>query len=507
MLATSRFVTHIVRRLTVPALAVLCCALAGCGVINDDEEDTTFHVRGLNLIANAPSLEFYLGDTLVATAGYGESPASHAGPGGSHATSLQAVRAAPLITDSDADDDEDDSYAVGQSVDYTFAGRTDYTLVAYGDLSAPQLFLAQIPEPQDLGNNRIAWQILQAAPNFQTADVYITAPLADISTATYAATVSFQQQTNFAELTVHADPDLVDETDDDALYADFTIELRAAGTDQRLCRFEGLRVTEKNRVQLVIADTDGPGPAHVQLIVLRSDGTSEVLQDADNDTQVRFVHVSHDTPSLDVLSGSSFQTPIAQNIGFRGFSSYVNVANGKVDLIGVPTGNPSVSSIAFAEGFTALANQHYSAYAIGQLADDLDATLLTDTVRSVARQGSVRFLHASHSLRDESLDVYLTLPGQAIDFTSDDDDASGDDEDDDDETLRRGTLAYRGNIGYFTGLPGEFDVQFYRSGTSIRLIGPLRFQITDGKVQTWVLADSEAGVPELLAVDDAAATP
>ena len=53
---------------------------------------------------------------------------------------------------------------------------------------------------------------------------------------------------------------------------------------------------------------------------------------------LKFVHISHDTPALDVTVGSGLADPLAQNVAFRQSTGYVDIADGENGMIAVPAG-------------------------------------------------------------------------------------------------------------------------------------------------------------------------
>jgi len=228
------------------------------------------------------------------------------------------------------------------------------------------------------------------------------------------------------------------------------------------------------------------------------DGYSGTLQDTADQAAVRVVHVSSDTPALDVIRGSSLNTPLAQNVAFRDHSPYVRVPTGEVDLIAVPTGGTNV--FLFVEEFTAARGGAYSAYAIGPLAT-VDARVLTDDRRSVPTQSKFRFLNAAPSqIEGDGVDIYVTLPGQALDFDSTDDKDTTDDA----TQFRRATaLTYSSSSDFAILQSGTYQVRIFATGTS-RMLLDTQITVADGSVQTIVLNDDrDTADLELMGVEEA----
>ena len=463
--------------------------LASCkNVLND--EDESFHLRVVNLLEDSPAVQYYVDSTSIASTGYLAATALGAARPGTHAMSFKALRPQSL----DADDTTD-PIDLGGSFSQDFGRDRDYTVFAYGTLNDVRTFVIDEPSDKgDLDDDFIEWQMVNAAPNLPAVDVYLTAPEAHITSAEKVATIDFGGKTTPSKLKLFPRSDVTDE--DAALIVDMTFELRDPNTGARLYNSGKIRVGEQTRLLFAVARNIGPGPSG--LVLMGLDGNTSTMQDADDQAVVRVVHVSSDTPALDVIRGSSFNTPLARNIAFRDHSSYVNIPTGEVDLIAVPTGGTNV--FLFVEEFAALRGGAYSAYAVGPLAT-VDARVLTDDRRRVPTQSRFRFLNAAPSQQDgDGVDIYVTLPGQTLDFDSTDD---TDTKDDAAQFRRATTLTFSFSSDYVTLKSGTYQVRVAATGTS-RMLLDTQITVNDGSVQTYVLNDDpDTAVLELMPVDEA----
>lgn len=188
--------------------------------------------------------------------------------------------------------------------------------------------------------------------------------------------------------------------------------------------------------------------------------------------------------------GSGLADPLAQNIGFRQSTLYVDIADGENGMIAVPAG--AGSPYVFFEEFAAAGGGYYTAYAMGP-ASVVDAVVMAADGRSIPTQASFRFVHGAGSLEDrEPLDLYLRLPGQGVDFS-------------DDETVPDiSSLTYQTASTYFTLKAGEYDIYFAYAGTSTVVMGPRSFQVVNGDIKSLVLTDDGNGSLDFMAVSDAA---
>lgn len=462
--------------------AGMAMLVVACDNNSLNEDETTFHLRSLNLVADSPGLLIDLDDTTVHSLNYGGSSSFSAGHPGRHDVTFHA--ALPADLDDDDDDDETET-PVGGSTSYTFLAGTPYTLVVYGQLADIRSYVVEgFNQRDDVDDDKLVLQFTNASPDVGAVDVYITATDAGVATRQYVDTLALTESSTPVELTLVRDDDDLD--DDSTLTTDVVVELMAPGSTDAIYRSDAISFSEQGRVLLAIADSNGPGTTPVQLVT--PSGTSH--RNAVDSAALKFVHISHDTPALDVTVGSGLADPLAQNIAFRQSTSYVDIRDGENGMIAVPAG--AGSPYVFFEEFTAAGGGYYTAYAMGP-ASLVDAVVMAADARSVPTQASFRFVHGAGSLEDdEPLDLYLRLPGEGVDF-------------DDDETAPNvASLTYQTASSYFTLKEGDYEIYFAYADTSTIVMGPAPFQITNGDVTSLVLLDDGNGNLELMPVEDAA---
>lgn len=466
----------------VACVAALATLTAACdnGSLNKDE--TTFHMRALNLVEDSPSLTVDLEDTTVHTVSYGGGSGFSAGHPGRHDITFHALLPADL--DDDDDDDETETDVTG-STSYTFLAGTPYTLVMYGTLADVRTYMIEaLNQRDDVDDDKLVLQFTNASPNASEVDVYVTAADAGVTTRRYVDTLALTETSSPLELTLVRDDDDLD--DDSTLTTEVVVELMRPGTTDAIYRSDSLTFSEQSRLLLAIANSNGPGTTPVKMVAAGG-GT---YRNAADGAGLKFVHISHDTPALDVTVGSGLADPLAQNIGFRQSSAYADIKDGENGMIAVPAG--AGSPYVFFEEFTATGGGYYTAYAMGP-ASVVDAVVMAADGRSVPTQATFRFIHGAGNLEDEEpLDLYLRLPGETVDF------------DDDDTGPNEASLEYQTATTYFTLKEGDYDVYLYYSGTSTLVMGPTSFHVSNGDITSWVLLDDENGNLELMPVSDAA---
>ena len=464
-------------------------ALAGCRkILNNDEEK--MNTRMVNLLVDAPAVQYKLDDTVIASSVYQGSTSLSAARPGSHPISFGALRPTSLVST-----DTTEPIALPGNFTRDFAKDTDYTIIAYGTMDAVQTLVLEDPTSKDdLADDTIELKFVNAAPNVGSIDIYITAPEGGVTTPENLGTVALGGKTPVRSMKLTKRADVTDPNA--SLFTDLTVEVRESGTGTVLYTSTKFRITEQARVTLAVSRNVGPGPSPVQLVGI--EGLSGPFTAPTDQAAVRVVNLSPDTPPIDVIRASSTTTPIAQNLAFRGRSDYVLVPNGDVDLIAQPSGGQT-SVFLFLEEITAVAGTSYSAYAVGPLAS-IDAQVLTDDRRKVPTQAKFRFLNAAPSQIDgDGVDIYVTVPGLVLDFDSTDDKDTTDDA----PQFRRGTATvFHGVTDSFVYKAGTYQVRVMDTGTS-RVLLDTTVTLVNGTVQTFALIDNENGQLELQTVDEA----
>lgn len=472
------------------AAAVAVLGLAACDdVLNKDDEDS-FQTRIVNLIEDSPTVQYKIDTTVVSSSGYQAASGLNSARPGSHSVSFQVLRPQTLIKD-----DDTTPIDIGGTFERSFEKDKNYTIVAYGRLDSVQtLILDQPKDPDDVAEEKIELTFANVAPNLPSVEVFITAPEAHIDSPESLGVLATGTLSATRTMQLFQRADVTD--DDAALFTDMKIELRDPTTGTVLFNSATIRVTEQTRILFAVTKNIGPGPSTVQMMGL--DGVSGIFTDVNDRAAVRFVHVSADTPALDIIKPASTNQFIAQNIAYRDRSPYVLVEDGDVALIAQPA-DPGSAVFLFLEEFSAAAGLSYSAYAVGPLAS-VDAQILTDRRRSIPTESAFRLLHAAPSGEGEDgFDVYLTLPDQVIDFDSSDD---SDTTDDAAQFRRAVNFSYQGQLDYMTLKPGTYRLRLTATGTSrVEFDTPLT--LAGGGVQTYVFNDDlETGGYELIPVDD-----
>jgi hypothetical protein len=470
-------------------LAVAALALVGCKkVLNGGSDEDVFHARIVNLLTDSPTMQYSIDSTVVASTGYLTATPMNAAHPGDHTVSFALIRPASLNSS-----DPTDAIAIGGSFQGSYTKNTDYTIFAYGTTTNPNTFMMNEPSDRPAPDaTKVEYQFVNASPSTPNADVYITAPEGGLTSPTKVATVAFGAKSEPATLTLTRRPDVTDTSA--ALIVDFTIELRDPTSGAELFNSGKIRLTEKTRYLWAFADNIGAGPSKVKALGI--DGITTTSPDIDDQAQARIVHVSPDSGAFDVFRGST-ATPIATNIAFRDTSPYANVPSGDADVFAMPSGSQAVT-ILFVAALSPIADNNYSLYTTGNQGA-VDALVLGDNHRSIPTQSTFRFLNVAPSLNgQDALDVYLTLPGQTLDFTTTDTNNANMA-----SKFKRGTIGYKSGTDYIVLKSGTYEVRLTPTGTS-RIVLDSNFTVQDGSVQTLALIDDVPTASlELMPVEEA----
>ena len=167
------------RALALVGVSVLLASCGGGGGGNDDPDPgdpDVWHFRGINAIADSPQLQFYVDDTAVATAEY--SFATEYKPAHTGERPYKIAIRNPATLEEGA---EDPGYTdIGTEETFNFDGPTDYTVVAAGTVADPHQYLIRGTHREDVEDNQVEYQVINAAADTGTLSVYIKAEDAGI---------------------------------------------------------------------------------------------------------------------------------------------------------------------------------------------------------------------------------------------------------------------------------------------------------------------------------------
>jgi hypothetical protein len=472
------------------AAVIAVLALTSCKKVLNKGGDDSFHTRMVNLIQDSPTVQYKIDTTVVNSSAYQGGTALASAHPGDHTISFQAIRPTSLVST-----DPTDPIELTGSFSRSYTKNTDYTIFAYGKLDSIQTLITEAPSGQAaVVDDNIEVTVVNAAVAQPSLTVYVTVPNAGINSPQSIGAIGPGQETSASTMKLTRPADSTDTTSD--LTSALTFEIHDA-SGAVIYTSPALTVTEKTRYLFAITPNIGPGPSPIQLMAI--DGTSGVYTSTTDQAALRVVHVSAATPAIDVYRASTLSAPLFSNIAFRDRTDYAAVPEGTIDLLGVPAGSTALQFLFIKESALST-GQSVSAYVMGP-AGAVVAGFVTDSPRSIPTQAAYRFLVAAPSQNGTTgFDIYVTLPGQALDF-----DSSTSVTTDDAAQFKRATgLVYQNVTDYSAYKPDTYEVRIMQTGTTTVILDTT-ITLAAGDVTTYVVNDdpATAGALEVIPVEDA----
>lgn len=278
---------------------------------------------------------------------------------------------------------------------------TRYDVIAVGkvgDSTIESLILTDDGARDDASSVRL--RVAHLSPEAQTAaagavDVFVTAPGADLASADPAVSFNFKESAGPLEVPA----------------GDYQIRVTPAGSDTVV--YDSGTVALPAGADLLVGAVDNTGAngdaSPISLIVVNGGDVTELF-DAGQQSGVRVVHNSADAPNVDVLLND---VAAITNLAFPDtapgteLDNYAEVPVGTQNVKVTPTGTPGDVRIEADLDFAA--GTGYTVLAVGLLAD-IEALVLTDIVRDIATQATLRVVHGSTVAGP--VNVYLLPEGQ-----------------------------------------------------------------------------------------------
>ncbi len=373
--------------------------------------------------------------------------------GGEYAVAVDAILA-------------DNSTAAVIEATLSLEGDKTYDVLAVNETANIEpLVIVNDFTPVTAGNARV--QVVHAAPNAPTVDIYVTAPGANITAEPATATASFKDFTGQLEVPA----------------GDYQIQITPSGSKAPL--FDSGTVTLAEGADLLIAATENvtTGDAPVTLHV--ADGTSSFqIRDADAGSHLRVVHAVADAPAVDVIANNA--ATVVDAAPFLAGTGYLNVAEGNY-LIDVAADADNSLVVIDDAAIILEKGVSYTAIANNTLAD-IRLDLLTDSTRRIATAAQVRIIHASPSAGD--VDIYVTADGNITDV---------------DPAFSGVPFAQPlAETGYVALPAGDYYVTVTIAGTKDAALETGMLSLSANSIYTAIAVDATGGglLPQLILLDD-----
>jgi hypothetical protein len=308
-------------------------------------------------------------------------------------------------------------------VNLPLAGKTDYDVIAVNSVANIEpLVISDTGSLMDATKVRV--RVAHLAATAPTVKVFVTAPGADLATATALGSFAFKEILPAVEVAAGDYQIRVTLVDNTVIYDSGTVNL-AAGKD--------LLVGAVPNV--------GAGSSPINLAVL--DGADvAVIYDKSAGANLRVIHNSANAPAVDVLVNNS-TTPAITNLAFPSATGYVNLPAATYNFKVTPAGTLTPAVI---DADVPLVNgMEYSLLALGSLAT-IEPLLLVDNNRTVATEAKVRLVHGSTLAGN--VDIYVVAAGSAIA----------------NQAPAFANVPFKATTGYVSLAPGNYDVVITPAG-------------------------------------------
>ncbi len=446
---------------TFAAISALSVMLVACDDDDDpkiSEQATTANVRVIHAVPDAPTVNVYASDAILA--GLEKVDYQVSSPWISVDTGTYRVRVEANIPDGNVD--------VIPSTALTFDGDKSYNILAVGSVTGEDIKpLLVSNQTSDIAEGNVRVQIVHAAPNAPMVDIYVTAPNADLSAAQPLATASFKDATGQVEVPG----------------GEYQIRLTPAGT--KTVAFDSGTVALPAGADLLVAATQNTGTGSSPVTLLVSTGSDFFkIWDINSKAHVRVVHAVSDAPAVDVIANNALT--LFDAVEYKKVTDYLPVDGGDY-LIDVAA-DADNSIVPIDDAPISLANgMSYTAFANSDLAT-IGLDLVMDMPRSVATAAKVRIFHASPDAA--AVDIYVTGDGNIANV----------------EPNWAGvnfTTPMLSETGYVELPAGDYFVTVTGAGSKEAAIETGMLSLAAGKVYTAIAVDGLEGMgPGLITADD-----
>ncbi|WP_299570044.1 DUF4397 domain-containing protein [uncultured Shewanella sp.] len=432
----------------------LCFSLVGLTACSDDDDDNT--------VAAVETPDITYGEIRVIHAGSDAPMVNVTADGVSLLTDVDYAMSSGLLEVATA------TYAIGVDAklpdgttltvleaDLAVAEDMEYTAVALGNVSDETLMLKLIAnEESDITADNARVQVLHATPNVGLVDIYVTAPMADISMMEPTLSANYMDNSDQLEVPTSDYQIRITPTDDKTVVFDSGTVNLAAGMDYFISAIPN----------------EWSGESPVALLVALPEG-QVLLNDVSSGSDIRVVHAVADAPAVDVfLDGST--TPAIDMLSFGNFAGYVNIPEGMHTVTVAADADNSVEVIKDAP-VDLMLGYSYSVLAVGSLADDdISPWAFSEHTRRIATEARLNVIHASYSAGN--VDVYLTPTADISDAAP----ALSD-------------VPFKAASGSLSIAPGDYTVSVTVTGTKTVAIGPLAVSLAANGIYSVAAVDAE----------------
>ena len=425
----------------VASLSLVSCG--GGGVDNGGNIPiTTSFLRVVNTLTDSPTLVAGLDGTALTRVSYAQ------------ATGLQQLVAGKKALDVQYVDTAGRSVVLidNEQIDLGIDDQTTVFLV--GTVSTKRTKTVVNPVP-DIASGNAEVQVMQAAANAGTVDVYLTDAAADLAAATKLTNLAYEQASALATV---------------APGTNYRLRVTAPGGTTALYDSGVFSIVAATRVMFVVVEYFGPGGNGFRVVQLSAQNASnfanEVLPAA-----FRIANMIADVAAVDMYIGAVAGTPAFQNVAFGSVAALQQFAAGTLLCTVTPAGNATTRLFSGSVGLSPGGTRTLVVTGSGT---DIGARATVDPTRPITGEGQLQIVNAAPSAA--SIDTYLVAAGASIDNTI----AS---------VTNQPPLAFAAT----RASPGIFDVAITPVSSKVPIVAPVQLAVADGGIYTVFAADTAGG--------------
>ena len=439
---------------SVLALAGISLGLAGCSDSDDPAAPALTSVRVVHAVPDAPLVDIDLdGATVIEDLDYAKNSGTLTPSAATYDVAVQA-----LLPDGTR-------AAVIEADDLALDSGTRYTIVAVGTVADGDAFPLEPVVIADTGSladaTQVRVRVAHLASNAPAVDIYITAPSAEIASATPTLSgVSYKGVSGALEVPA----------------GDYRIRIMPAGSADVVYDSGTVALTAGADLLVGALTNDGTGSSPVKLVVADAT-TASSIYDASAGADLRVVHASPDVGPVDVLLNDELTGITDFALGEVALSATDYVTSLPAGAYNVKVNQTGTDVTGIDTDVTFDNGRSYTAIAVGKFNEGVGSTLdllaLADQRRAIATQASVRLVHAA-TLANE-VDIYLlgvAAPVSGNPAFSD--------------------VPFKANTDFFAVAEGTYDVVVTPAGTTDEALRAT-ISVSNGGLYSAIVRDNNAG--------------
>ena len=412
---------------------------------------TTSFLRVVNTLTDSPTLVAGLDGTALTRVSYAQSTGLQQLVAGKKALDVQYVDAAGQAV----------ALIDNEQIDLGVDDQTTVFLVGTLSTKRTKTVVNRVP---DIASGNAEVQVMQAASNAGTVDVYLTDAAADLASATKLTNLAYEQASALATV---------------APGTNYRLRVTAPGGTTPLYDSGVFSIVAATRVMFVVVEYFGPGGNGFRVVQLSAQNATnfanEVLPGA-----FRIANMIADVAAIDLYIGAVSGTPAFQNVAFGSVAALKQFAAGPLLCTVTPAGNATMQLFS---GTVGLSAGDTRTLVVTRSGANIGARATVDLTRPITGEGQLQIVNAAPTAA--SIDTYLIKSGATIAGTL----AS---------VTNQPPLAFAG----IRASPGIFDVGFTPVSSRVPLVAPVQLAVVDGGIYTVYAADAAGGQYQIIVTTD-----